>query len=256
MNVAKQQLDAVGFVVLEDFLPLDKVEVLRGRVEELFELEGENAGTEFRTEEQTRRLANLVDKGDVFREAIATPEVLALVGEVLGPRFKLSSLNVRSANPHSDWVQPLHADTGALPDEKGYSVCNTVWLLDDFTPDNGALRVVPGTHRSGKLPQQVLADPLAPHPEEQLVLGKAGTVVVMNSHLWHGGTANRTGAPRRAMHGFFCRSDKPQQQYQKKLLRPEVQEGLSPELRALLALDDPLNDALSSVGSGQSGFLK
>ena len=55
----------------------------------------------------------------------------------------------------------------------------------------------------------------------------------MNSHLWHGGTANRTEAPRLAMHGFYCRADTPQQQYQKQLLDPDVQAALSPELRAI-----------------------
>ena len=44
----------------------------------------------------------------------------------------------------------------------------------------------------------------------------AVTVVVMNAHLWHGGTANRTSAHRRALHAFYTRWDKPQQQYQKK----------------------------------------
>ena len=79
---------------------------------------------------------------------------------------------------------------------------------------------------------------------------------MMNAHLWHGGTANRADRPRLAMHSFYCRRDLPQQQYQKKLLRPETQRSLSPELRRLLALDDPLNDELSAVFSGRSGFLK
>ncbi|MBV8819116.1 MAG: phytanoyl-CoA dioxygenase family protein, partial [Acidobacteriaceae bacterium] len=179
-----------------------------------------------------------------------------LVEQVLGPEFKLSSLNVRSANPHSTDSQPLHCDMGALPDERGNQVCNTVWMLDDFTETNGALRIVPGSHKWGQLPQQVLSDPVAMHPQEMLVTGKAGTVVVMNAHMWHGGTANRTDAQRRAMHGFFCRRDLPQQQYQKRLLRSETQEALGPELRKLLALDDRLNDELSSVGSNRSGFMK
>jgi hypothetical protein len=58
------------------------------------------------------------------------------------------------------------------------------------------------------------------------------------------------------MHAFYCRRDKPQQQYQKQLLRPEVQASLSEGLRALLALDDPLNDSLSANVSVRSGFLK
>jgi ectoine hydroxylase-related dioxygenase (phytanoyl-CoA dioxygenase family) len=252
----KQSLDRDGFVVLEDFMGASLLDALRRRVEELFAEEGERAGSEFKQEPQSRRLANLVDKGEIFERAIATPAILEWVAYVLGREFKLSSLNVRSADPHSDWVQPLHADTGAVADEQGYSVCNTIWMLDDFTNENGALRAVPGSHRWRKLPQEVLEDPTAPHADEVLVTGKAGTVVVMNAHMWHGGTANRTGGHRRAMHAFYTRRDKPQQQYQKMLLRPEVQRRLSPELRKLLALDDPLNDRLCSEITGQSGFLR
>jgi hypothetical protein len=252
----RQQLDEEGYVLLEDCMGAGLRDALRSRILELFEQEGDRAGQEFRTEAHAHRLANLVDKGDVFQRAIVLPPVLACVRHVLGPGLKLSSLNARSADPAGVVGQPLHVDMAAVPDEKGYWVCNTIWLLDDFTADNGATRMVPGSHRWGTRPQDVLADPLAPHPDEVLLIGKTGSVAVMNAHLWHGGTANRTGAPRLAMHAFYCRRDKPQQQYQKRLLRPEVQAGLSPELRDILALDDPLNDEVSANVVVRSGFMK
>jgi phytanoyl-CoA dioxygenase PhyH len=250
------QLDRDGYLILENNMGPQLLGELRQRIGQLFLSEGEQAGSEFKQEEQTLRLANLVDKGEVFERAIAMPEILERIGHVLGPQFKLSSLNARSANPHSTWVQPLHADMGAIPDERGYWVCNTVWMLDDFTEENGAIRMIPGSHRFGQLPQQALTDPQAPHPEERLITGQAGTVVVMNAHMWHGGTANRTPKPRCAMHAFYARWDKPQQQYQKQLLRPEIQGRLTPQLRKLLALEDPLNDELSSYVVRTSGFLK
>jgi len=192
----------------------------------------------------------------VFEQVIRTPPVLECMEHVLGPRFKLSSLNVRSADPDNGGAQPLHSDSGAIADDQGYWVCNSVWMLDDFTKQNGATRMVPGSHRWGTTPDRELADLYAPHPKEVLLTGRAGTVVVMNAHMWHGGTANRTTAPRRAMHVYYTRWDKPQQQYQKRLLRPETQSRLSPLMRRLLALDDPLNDELSSKFSNISGFLK
>ncbi len=254
--VEQQQLDKDGYTVVARFLDDQMVGALRNRIEELYEIEGENAGSEFRKEPGARRLANLVDKGEIFQSMIAAPQILELVGHVLGPRFKLSSFNARSANPHSNEAQPLHCDAAAIPDAAGFWVCNTIWLLDDFTLDNGATRVVPGSQNWGKLPQEALADPEQRHPDEVLLLAPAGSVIVMNTHAWHGGTANKTSAPRRALHAFYCRYDKPQQQYQKRLLHPDTQARLSPELRALLALDDPLNDELSSVASNASGFLK
>lgn len=248
---AKRRLEEQGYLVLPGFLSDAEVGRFRDRVEELYAEEGAGAGSEFKQEPGARRLANMVDKGEIFEKVIETPEVLECIEAVLGPDFKLSSLNVRSANPLSDSAQPLHVDSGELPDEKGNAVCNSVWMLDEFTESNGALRVVPGSHRWRRLPS-----PGEKIEGEVLVTGKAGTVVVMNAHMWHGGTANRTDRQRRAMHVYYTRGDKPQQQYQKILVRPEVQARLSPLGRRLLALDDPRNDALSATGSGKSGFMK
>lgn len=248
-------LDRDGFLVLPGLLSEGMLEALRKRVEELFEEEGERAGGEFKQEPGARRLANCVDKGEVFEEAIQIPEILAGKAHILGD-YKLSSLNVRSTNPRTEADQPLHVDMNALPDERGYWVANTIYMLDDFTGENGATRVVPGSHKWGKRPQEAMGDPFAEHPEQILVTGKAGTVVICNAHVWHGGTANRTGKQRRAMHGFFCRRDKPQQQYQKRLLRAETQARLGPELRRILALDDERNDELSREVAVTSGFLK
>jgi ectoine hydroxylase-related dioxygenase (phytanoyl-CoA dioxygenase family) len=248
---AKRQLEEQGFVVLPNFLTEEQLEKFRARVDELYEEEGENAGSEFKTEPGARRLANCVDKGEIFEKVIETPEVLECIEAVLGPDFKLSSLNVRSASPNSNSGQPLHVDSGELPDERGNTVCNSVWMLDDFTEHNGALRIVPGSHKWFRLPsagEKVKG--------EMLVTGTAGTVVVMNAHAWHGGTDNRTGRERRAMHVYYTRGDKPQQQYQKKWVRAEVQARLTPLGRRLLALDDPRNDELCAVGSGKSGFMK
>ncbi|HWB13109.1 MAG TPA: phytanoyl-CoA dioxygenase family protein [Pirellulales bacterium] len=249
-----RRLDESGYVLMPGLMELDLLSRLRQRVEELLASEGDAAGSEFRTEPGARRLANLVNKGSVFREIIVHPVVLPLVRHVL-ENAKLSSLNARSVNPGWDKPQPLHCDMGALPDEQGPWVCNTVWMLDDFTEHNGALRVVPGSHRGHRLPQDALADPLADHPQQTVITAPAGSVIVMNAHLWHGGMPNRTFRPRTAVHAFYCRRDKPQQQYQKSLLDAELQRTLPPELRELLALDDPLNDDLSNETFTRSGFL-
>lgn len=253
---SRRQLDDLGYVLLPGVMEPALLKELRQRVEELFASEGDAAGAEFKTEPGARRLANLVNKGEVFREIIAHPAVLPLVEHVLGESVKLSSLNARSVNPHWVQPQPLHCDMGGLPDERGAWVSNTVWMLDDFTEQNGALRVVAGSHRWNRLPQEALADPCADHPQQRVIAGAAGSVIVMNAHLWHGGMANHTPRPRTAVHAFYCRRDKPQQQYQKQLLDADLQATLPAELRELLALDDAMNDELCRQGYVRSGFLK
>jgi hypothetical protein len=249
----RRELDEQGYLQLPGLIGPESLEALRRRVDELFAEEGSAAGWEFKQEPGARRLANLVNKGRVFEEIILTPKILECMAHVLGPRFKLSSLNARSTDPHTDECQPLHADSAAIADEAGYWVCNSVWMLDDFTLENGATRIVPGSHRWRRVPPAGMYEP---HPEERLVTGVAGSVVIMNAHAWHGGTANRTAAARRALHVYYTRWDKPQQQYQKQWLSAEVHARLGPEARRILALDDPLNDELCATGSGVSGFLK
>ena len=112
----RQSLLEQGYVIFPGLLSAEQVAAFNERVEELFAFEGESAGGEFKTEPGARRIANAVDKGRIFEEVIETPEVLEAVGVVLGPDFKLSSLNIRSANPHNGCAQPLHVDSGALPD--------------------------------------------------------------------------------------------------------------------------------------------
>ena len=99
--------------------------------------------------------------------------------------------------------------------------------------------MVPGSHRSGQLPRKAMEDPTADHPDQVELLGPAGTVVVFNSHLWHGGTLNRSNAKRAALHCYHCHRDEKQQTDQRKWLSPETVRRLSPEARAVVDVEDP-----------------
>jgi ectoine hydroxylase-related dioxygenase (phytanoyl-CoA dioxygenase family) len=230
----KAALDRDGFVILRNILTPEQLEVLRERTDDLLAAEGAEAGKEVHQEAGTDRLADLVNKGEVFGVCFTHPRVLAAVAHVLGSDLKLSSINGRNALPGSGH-QWLHADWegGEVPPD-GYQVCNTAWLLDDFTRDNGATRLVPGSHRGGRLPEQEVSDPGAPHPDEVIAVAPAGSVLVFNSHTWHGGTDNRTDRPRRALFAYFTRRRHRQQLDQRKYIRPETYARLSKAARYLI----------------------
>ncbi len=249
-------LDEMGFVLLPNYANDDLLRELRHTVDDIYAREGAAAGSEFRREQDTDRLANLLEKGEVFQRVVGDPLMLSYVSAVIREPFKLGSLNARTPHPQSEWVQPLHCDVGLVKDDRGYSVCNIIWMLDDFTIENGATRIVPGTHKLGKLPQEVLPDPSATHPEELLVTGPAGSVAIINAHTWHGGTANRSAGPRRCLHAFYTRWDKPQQQFQRAMLSEATKSSLSPSMRELLAIDDEYNAQLTMSDPLRSGFLK
>ncbi|MEV5963150.1 phytanoyl-CoA dioxygenase family protein [Kribbella sp. NPDC051952] len=228
----KDQLDRDGFLPLEGILTLEEVSSLNKRLAELTAAEGDRAGLEVHQEQGTDRLADLVNKDPRFEVCFSHPRVLAAMNHVLG-EFKLSSLNSRAAHPGKGH-QALHADSGHPVTPGAYEVCNSIWLLDDFTPENGATRVVPGSHRRGTLPADEMSDPADAHPDQIQLEGKAGTVVIFNSHLWHGGTENRTTNPRRALHSYFAQRHLPQQLDQQTYIRVATYNRLTPAQRFVL----------------------
>lgn len=230
----RRRLDEDGFLAIPAVLDAAQLSAIRDRLSELLAEEGDRAGLETHQEAGTDRLSDLVNKGDVFAPFTSTPKVLAAIAHVLGDDMKLSSLNARFAKP-GEGNQALHADWDRLETAGDWQVCNSIWLLDDFTPENGATRVVPGSHRWGtRLPGDDMDDPSQPHPQQRLILGKAGDVVVFNSHTWHGGTVNHTDRPRRAMHSYWCRRNQTQQLDQRRYIRPETFVRMSPAERFLI----------------------
>ena len=230
----QEMLDEQGYLPLPGILDRDEVAALSHLFDQLVIEEGDRAGLEAHREDGTDRLANLVDKDPMFDLCWNNPHQLAAISHVLGwQEFKVFSLNGRAALP-SQGHQGLHVDWGSAVPPGDYQICNSIWMLDDFTEENGATRIVPGSHRWGRLPQDDMADARQPHPDEILVLGSAGTAVIFNSHLWHGGTQNRTDKPRRALHSAYVRRDQKQQTIFRNYLRPATYERLSPAQRYLL----------------------
>ena len=147
----------------------------------------------------------------------------------LGQDCILSSLN--SLEPlQGQGDQSLHRDTGTPPGD-AVSSLNSLWVVDGMDVDNGATRVLPGSH---------LADLQAPDDEKEVVHVEVppGTVVVINASLLHGASANHSGRRRRVLHGYFVRKGAKQQTEQKKYLSAETQAALPLATRRVLALDD------------------
>lgn len=230
-------LDANGFVILEDIIAPDWLAGLRHAFDAIFDLEGDKAGVEVAQMEGVRRLADLVNKGTVFDDVYLQPTLLTAVFHVLQRPFKLHSLNGHDPLPGSG-LQGLHTDWGQPTAPGGpYHVANSMWMLDDFTPMNGATRCVPASHRKPERISDHVADSMADHPDQVQLTGRAGSVAVFNGSLWHGSYRNRTDAPRRTLHCAFIAREHAQQTNQRDYLRPETARRLSPLARYILDVE-------------------
>ena len=230
----KEELDKKGFTVLPGIIDSPWLSQLRDLFEHLCEKEGAAAGMEVQQEAGTRRLADLVNKGEGFDDIYTNPALLAAVYQVIGRDFKLGSLNSRDALP-GEGHQSLHTD-GSKDYDGQFHVCNSLWLLDDFTVENGPTRLVPGTHLEDQ-PEDVLEDPIATHPNEEYIIAPAGSVAVFNAHVWHGGTLNKTEGKRRVIHCYFTAREHNQQLDQREYIRHETWKRISKAARYILDVD-------------------
>ncbi len=225
-------MDRQGFTILPDIIePAWRAELARAFDQLSAEEGGDRAGAEVGLVPGVRRLADLVNKGEVFDPVYLHANLLHAVWRVLQRPFKLHSLNGHDPLP-GHGQQHLHTDWGG--DRTAFHVVNSMWMLDEFTADNGATRVVPGTHLLPQKLDEYVEDRLAPRDDQVQLLAPAGSMGIFNGSLWHSCSNNNTRAKRRTLHCAFIAREHPQQTDQRQYLRPETDRRLSPLARYIL----------------------
>jgi ectoine hydroxylase-related dioxygenase (phytanoyl-CoA dioxygenase family) len=146
---------------------------------------------------RTKRTGALISRSGTCRDFVVNPLVLAAVDKVLShsSSFQLHLTQVISIDP-GEPKQRVHRDQWAFaffPFPKGYEVsCNTLWAMTDFTEENGATRVIPGSHRFDDRLELDAAETAAAEMEK-------GSVLIYTGSVYHGAGANRSTRARRGV---------------------------------------------------------
>lgn len=225
-------LDRDGYVVIPNVLGASQVAAMAARLEALAVEEGEKAGTDFQREQGTTRLGSLLNKSDLFDICFTHPKVLAAAKRIMGMDFGLSSFTSRSAKP-GEGQQAFHRDT------QGRAGFNALWLVSDFTAENGPTRFIPGTHHRHAEPASEIADLNARHPDEKYLIAPAGSLALINAQLWHSGTRNGTDKPRHLISAFWLARGEYQPEAHRRLT-PEAHGRLSDAMRMIIDHEAPV----------------
>jgi ectoine hydroxylase-related dioxygenase (phytanoyl-CoA dioxygenase family) len=222
-------LERDGYAVVERYLPPEDVAAKRADLERVLRSvpTGRNEFEGF----QTQRIYALFAKTRTFDAQAVDPLILGVLENVLGPGFLLSAPVGIAIGPGSK-AQPIHRDDGVYPVARPHRelVVNTMWALDDFTEDNGATVVVPGSHKwtderpSGETPTVRAVMP-------------AGSVMLFVGSLFHGGGANTTNAARLGVILEFCAGWLRPQENHVLGVPKEIVKDLPPRLQELLGYD-------------------
>jgi ectoine hydroxylase-related dioxygenase (phytanoyl-CoA dioxygenase family) len=177
---------------------------------------------------RTRRTGGLVARSPICRDLVMNPLVLDAVGGLLAhvTSFQLHLTQVIAIGP-GEPAQMIHRDQWAFdffPFPNGYEVqCNTIWAMTDFTEENGATRVIPGSHRYEDR-RELTVDDTEP------ATMPAGSVLFYSGSLYHGAGANRSSDTRYGVNITYSVS----------WLRQEENQYLSVPAEVARELPDPL----------------
>jgi hypothetical protein len=211
----------------------------------------------------TRRTGALIARSPASRELVMHPLALATTGTVLGhaTNFQLHLTQAIAIGPDQP-AQPIHRDQWAFdffPFPKGYEVqCNCLWALTDFTEQNGATRVVPGSNHAEDGLGMTQADSVAAEMTR-------GSVLFYSGSVYHGGGANRSDATRIGLNITYNVAWLRQEENQYLSVPREIAATLPVDLLRLmgyargayaLGYIDDLRDPIEAVrpGEGATGF--
>ncbi|MFC3229535.1 phytanoyl-CoA dioxygenase family protein [Marinibaculum pumilum] len=222
-----EALERDGYAVLPDLLDGDRVAEIRAQLAPHFR---DGGGRNLFEGLKTRRIYGLVEKAPASHALAEHPLVLGLLDRVLEPNYLLSQLQAIDILP-GEATQPLHHDDGFYPVPRPRPPLGaaTILALGDFTAENGATRVIPGSH---------LWDGREPSPEEAAaavpVAMPAGSAVIFLGTLWHGGGGNDSGAPRLALTAQYCAPWCRQQENYSLSVSLQTARACSPHMQRLL----------------------
>ena len=258
-------LRAAGCVIVEHLVSSEHLDRMETELEPF--LGATPAGGDEFTGLNTRRTGSLLARSRAFGELAAHPTVLGALDRVLGDHatsYQLHLTQVIEIGP-GEPAQMVHRDQWAfdfLPFPAGFEVeCHTMWAVSDFTAENGATRVIPGSH--------CFDDKLRFTEDDTVPAEMArGSVLLYLGSVYHGGGANRSSSPRRGVNVGYTLSWLRQEENQYLACPPEVARDLPEDLARLAGyrrgayalgyygdLRDPYDAVRGEHTAGEQSFL-
>jgi ectoine hydroxylase-related dioxygenase (phytanoyl-CoA dioxygenase family) len=226
MTTVEDQLAELGYAVVPDVLKADEIQAVRDALAPHLE-RGPRGRNPFEGYE-TQRVYCLVAKSRGFDRLILDPLVLDVTERALGPNFLLTATLAIDLHP-GESAQDFHWDDifYNIPRPRPAVSISTMWAIDDFTADNGATLVYPGSPQWGDQHPTVL-------PEAVTAEMPSGSVLIYAGTLVHAGGSNTSADCRLGVSIQYCAAWARQQENFMIALGTDGARGLAPRLQELI----------------------
>lgn len=224
------EIEERGYTILRDVVPDDLRLELIERIDRVMESAQIGYGANRFLGLHTRRIFNLLSRDPAFARVPLFGPAIRVAEQVLDEELQVASVTAIEMNP-GQAAQPFHADDGSIPLPRPHVPlsCVAIWALTDFTADNGATRIVPGSHRLDRRPGK---GEQPEHWDEAVMT--AGSIVVYNGSMWHGGGPNVSAERRLAIVSQYSAGWIRQEENQLLALGREQVAAFPPRLRKMV----------------------
>jgi len=219
-----------GYAIIPDVLDQTDVTVLRGVLDRL--VSEDLAHTDPRRRPDDWMSFNGVLRDAAIADVVTHPKILPHVEAILGSSCIMYACVSSSMPPNgTNYSRRVHVDSQRVIPSYPTNI-GVLTALTDFTDQNGATRLLPGSFERLDAPSQAEFD-----SDAQTVYPAAGDALIFNARTWHAGGINHTDQPRHALTVNYCRSYMRQHFDFARMVPADRAAGLSPILRRLLGFD-------------------
>lgn len=233
-NIVDEILNEKGYVLIPDLLSSAQAAEARSLVLHLEDIEKQSG--KVLIDDQRERLYGLVYKGRIFEQMVQHPKVIEVVEAILGSDSILGGFSAHILNPGATNMG-IHVDYpyfAMKPPFPAFPVMEiqAIWMVEDFTEENGAPVFCPGSQKLGSPPD---LDKFSRSAEK--ITGKAGSVVLSHGLCWHDTSTNQSSQPRVSVLGNYAPKFIHPIENPLRDMNQEVIDRASPKLRQLLGFE-------------------
>jgi ectoine hydroxylase-related dioxygenase (phytanoyl-CoA dioxygenase family) len=232
------KMHSQGYDVFEDYWDEEVCHDLKMKLESVLEqyIPFESSARSFLDAYQ---MHDLLTKDITFCKTLEDPRLQQIIASILGEHWIMYAYTSSSLPPSgTNYGSRIHVDSPRWINRYPTNI-GVIWALDDFTLENGATYVLPGSHNTALVPTEELFN-----KNSVRLTCKKGSIVIFNARLWHRAGENKTDNFRHALTMNVCRPYMKQRMDWVRFIPTHITDKLNTQARRIIGFDTRLSTNL------------
>jgi len=241
MNEFVFNMETIGYHVIDHFYDDNTCEYLKEKLREAIDCYEPNSNSE-RSHLDKYHMHDLLCKDVMFAKMFEDPRLNQLIAAIIGDYWIMYAHTSSSLPPNGrNYGSRIHVDSPRMIPNYPTNI-GVMWALDQFTAENGATYMLPGSHNTKLEPTVEIFD-----KNSVRVLCKKGALILFNARVWHRAGENNTNEFRHALTMNVCRPYMKQRMDWVRFIPKSITDQLNAQARRIIGFDTRLPSTLDEL---------